>query len=68
MSHSRDLEKAIQPTVSSPTSTKSRDEHGDCDGENPEISPPTVDRINDRLVRLSNEHGVCYRSHPVQLR
>lgn len=60
MSHSGDLEKTVQPTIVHPTNNISRNKHEDYDGENPEITSPIVDLANDRLVRLSNEHGVCH--------
>jgi hypothetical protein len=60
MSHSGDLEKTVQPTIVYPTNSIFRNKHKDYDGENPEISSPIVDLANDRLVRLSNEHGVCH--------
>lgn len=59
MSHSGVHEKTVQPTIVYPTNNISQNKHEDYDGENPEISSAIVDLANDRLVRLSNEHGVC---------
>ncbi|CAN9444665.1 unnamed protein product [Alternaria alternata] len=62
MSQSGDLEKTVQPTIVYPTNNISQNKHEDYDGENPEISSPIVDLANDRLVRLSNEHGATWVS------
>lgn len=65
MSHSGVHEKTVQPTIVYTTNNISQNKHEDYDGENPEISSPIVDLANDRLVRLSNEHGVCHLSRPM---
>ncbi|CAN9469454.1 unnamed protein product [Alternaria alternata] len=62
MSHSGVHEKTVQPTIVYPTNNISQNKHEDYDGENPEISSPIVDLANDRLVRLSNEHGATWAS------
>jgi hypothetical protein len=66
MSHSGHLEKTVQPTIVYPTNNIFRNKHEDYDGENPEISSPIVDLPNNRLVRLSNEHGVCHLSRSLR--